>query len=96
VGQRLRDRVERLACSAFVAFSLGGFLARPGVGPDGLEEGNGTIPRGEGCGNRPFFSSVDALVMGRKTFETVWGFPAWPYGEKPVVVQSRSFRRLPT
>lgn len=24
--------------------------------------------------------------MGRKTFETVWGFAKWPYGAKPVLV----------
>jgi dihydrofolate reductase len=31
---------------------------------------------------------VDAIVMGRKTFETVMAFDAWPYGPKPVVVLS--------
>jgi dihydrofolate reductase len=33
-------------------------------------------------------ATVDALVIGRKTFETVLTFDAWPYGEKPVVVLS--------
>jgi dihydrofolate reductase len=33
-------------------------------------------------------ASVDALVIGRKTFETVLAFPAWPYGDKRVVVLS--------
>ncbi len=33
-------------------------------------------------------ASVDALVIGRKTFETVLGFEAWPYGDKRVVVLS--------
>jgi dihydrofolate reductase len=33
-------------------------------------------------------ASVDALVIGRKTFETVLTFPAWPYGNKRVVVLS--------
>ena len=32
--------------------------------------------------------SVDALVIGRKTFETVLAFETWPYGEKPVFVLS--------
>ena len=31
-------------------------------------------------------ATVDALVIGRKTFETVLAFDAWPYGEKPVFV----------
>ena len=31
---------------------------------------------------------MDALVIGRKTFEIVLGFDSWPYGEKPVVILS--------
>jgi dihydrofolate reductase len=33
-------------------------------------------------------AAVDALVIGRKTFETVLTFDTWPYGEKPVFVLS--------
>jgi dihydrofolate reductase len=33
-------------------------------------------------------ATVDALVIGRKTFETVLAFDTWPYGEKPVFVLS--------
>src|SRR5437899_11935951 len=33
-------------------------------------------------------ATVDALVIGRKTFETVLTFDTWPYGEKPVFVLS--------
>lgn len=39
-------------------------------------------------------ASVDALVMGRNTFDVVRGFDAWPYGAKPVVVLSRTLRAL--
>src|SRR2546426_12152069 len=31
-------------------------------------------------------ATVDAIVMGRNTFETVLTFDAWPFGKKPVVV----------
>jgi dihydrofolate reductase len=31
---------------------------------------------------------VDALVIGRKTYETVLAFETWPYGVKPVFVLS--------
>jgi hypothetical protein len=31
-------------------------------------------------------ASVDGLVIGRHTLETVLGFERWPYGEKPVTV----------
>jgi dihydrofolate reductase len=33
-------------------------------------------------------ATVDALVIGRNTFETVLTFDSWPYGEKPVFVLS--------
>src|SRR6185295_15536103 len=35
-----------------------------------------------------FMASVDALVIGRNTFEKVLTFETWPYGEKRVVVLS--------
>ena len=33
-------------------------------------------------------ATVDALVMGRKTFETVLTFDTWPFPDKPVFVLS--------
>jgi dihydrofolate reductase len=38
-------------------------------------------------------TSVDALVIGRNTLETVLGFDGWAYGSKPVFVLST--RALP-
>ena len=35
------------------------------------------------------------MIMGRKTFEAVWAMGVWPYGDKPVVVLSRSLQTLP-
>jgi dihydrofolate reductase len=69
--------------SVFVGTSVDGFIARRNGGLDWLPaEG------GEGTGYLEFMASVDFLVMGRKTFETVLGFSSWPYGEKRVVVLS--------
>jgi dihydrofolate reductase len=33
-------------------------------------------------------ATVDALIIGRNTYETVLGFDAWPYAGKPVFVLS--------
>jgi hypothetical protein len=44
---------------------------------------------GEPHGYAEFMASVDALVIGRKTFETVVVYDKWPYGDKRVVVLSR-------
>ena len=85
-----------MRCSVFIATSLDGFIAREDGAIDWLERANGSVPAGEDCGYAAFMATVDALVMGRHTFETVRAFPEWPYGETPVWVVSRSLERLPT
>jgi dihydrofolate reductase len=69
--------------SVFVGTSVDGFIARRNgeldfLPPDG----------GEPHGYAEFMAGVDALVIGRKTFETVLGFAEWPYGTKRVTVLS--------
>jgi dihydrofolate reductase len=69
--------------SVFVGTSLDGFIARLNGDLDFLPPGGG-----EPHGYDEFIASVDALVVGRKTFETVLTFDTWPYGDKPVFVLS--------
>jgi dihydrofolate reductase len=69
--------------SVFVGTSLDGFIARPNGKFDFLPEGGG-----EPHGYTEFFASIDALVIGRNTYETVEAFPEWPYGDKRVIVLS--------
>jgi dihydrofolate reductase len=72
-----------MKASVFVGTSLDGFIARANGALDFLPAGGG-----EPHGYDEFMATVDALVIGRKTFETVLAFDAWPYGEKPVFVLS--------
>jgi dihydrofolate reductase len=72
-----------MTVSIFIGTSVDGFIARPNGDLDFLPAGGG-----EPHGYNEFMASVDALVIGRKTFETVLAFPVWPYGEKRVVVLS--------
>ncbi|MGR3280180.1 dihydrofolate reductase family protein, partial [Acaryochloris marina NIES-2412] len=44
----------------------------------------------EETGYDDFFAKVDALVMGRKTYQFVYDFGSWPYGDKPTWVCTRS------
>lgn len=81
--------------SAFLATSLDGYIADQHHSIAWLEKANERIPKGEDCGYSAFFSSVDALVMGRRTFEQAASFPEWPYGVTPTYVLSRSLARLP-
>jgi dihydrofolate reductase len=69
--------------SVFVGVSVDGFMARANGGLDWLPAGGG-----EPHGYTEFMASVDALVIGRNTFETVLTFNPWPYGDKRVVVLS--------
>jgi dihydrofolate reductase len=71
--------------SVFIATSLDGFIARPNGDLDWLH-GDGT--EGGPHGYDEFIATVDALVIGRKTYETVLAFETWPYGGKPVFVLS--------
>jgi dihydrofolate reductase len=72
-----------MRASVFVGTSVDGFIARPDGGLDFLPAGGG-----EPHGYDEFIATVDTIVIGRKTFETVLTFEAWPYGDKRVVVLS--------
>jgi dihydrofolate reductase len=72
-----------MSVSVFIGTSVDGFIARRNGDLDFLPPGGG-----EPHGYVEFMAGIDALVIGRKTFETVLAFPAWPYGQKRVVVLS--------
>jgi dihydrofolate reductase len=69
--------------SVFVGASIDGFIARPNGDLDWLPEGGG-----EPHGYHEFIATVDAIVIGRKTFEKVLTLGPWFYGDKRVVVLS--------
>jgi len=77
-----------MRASVFVGISLDGFMARTNGELDFLPPGGG-----EPHGYDEFMATVDALVIGRNTFDTVLAFDPWPYGKKPVFVLST--RELP-
>ena len=76
--------------SVFIATSLDGYIARPNGDLDWLDDANASVPKGEDCGYRAFMQTVDALVMGRNSYEKVLSFGSWPYGDTPVTVMSRN------
>jgi dihydrofolate reductase len=69
--------------SVFVGTSLDGFIARSNGDLDFLPPGGG-----EEHGYTEFMATVDALVIGRYTYDKVLTFDEWPYGTKPVIVLS--------
>jgi dihydrofolate reductase len=72
-----------MTVSVFVGTSVDGFIARPNHDLDFLPPGGG-----EPHGYDEFIASVDAIVIGRKTFEKVLTLGPWAYGKKRVVVLS--------
>lgn len=71
-----------MSATVFIGISVDGFIARPNGALDFLPDDC------EPHGYDELMASVDALVIGRKTFETVLGFGGWAYGKKRVVVLS--------
>lgn len=72
-----------MKASVFVGISVDGFMARRDGALDFLPADGG-----EPHGYEEFMATVDALVIGRNTYEVVLGFGEWPYGRKPVFVLS--------
>ncbi len=74
--------------SVFCAASLDGFLARADDSIDWLKPFEG-----DPHGYEEFVATIDAVLIGRRTFEVVLGFGQWFY-TKPVFVLSRTLKSL--
>jgi dihydrofolate reductase len=79
-----------IEASVFVGTSLDGFIARPDGSLDFLSQA-GDEPHGY----EEFISTVDAIVMGRKTYDIVLDFGDWPYSDIPVFVLSSTELKAP-
>lgn len=84
-----------IKCSAFIAASIDGFIARTDGDIEWLHRPEYERSALKGLSYDDFMATVDALVMGRKTLDKVLSFPEWPYENKPVVVLSRLGVTLP-
>ena len=70
----------------YVAASIDGYIATSDGGVEWLAPFEG---KGEDYGYSKFYSSVDAVLLGRKTYEQSLTFGEWPYPGKPCWVFSR-------
>ncbi|MBG6058484.1 dihydrofolate reductase [Cryobacterium sp. MP_M5] len=69
----------------FIATSVDGYIARLDGGLDWLTDRPG--PSGDG-GYTEFTATIDHMLMGRGTYETVAAFDLWPYTRMKVIVLS--------
>jgi len=74
----------------YVAASVDGFIATPDGGVDWLSPFEGGD---DDYGYRGFLAGVDAILIGRTTYEQILTFGDWPYGGKNSWVFSH--RKLP-
>src|SRR4249920_2886938 len=77
--------------TVYIGTSLDGFIAKQDGNLDWLvkfesQEVNDSY--------KEFISNIDAIVIGRGTFEKVLSFPSWPY-EKKVFVLSTTLKEIP-
>ena len=79
--------------SVFIATSLDGFIARSDGDVAWLDEYE-SLGDGEDGGYGELFNSIEAMVMGRGTFDKILTFD-WPYGAKPITVMSSSLTEVP-
>ena len=68
----------------YMAVSLDGFIASPDGSVRWLEAYD---PYEVGFGE--FLASVDAIVMGRRSYDQMLAFGPWPYGGKRTIVVTR-------
>ena len=76
----------------YIATSIDGFIAKKDGNIDWLMETPN--PDGSDFGFSEFMKGIDALVIGRITFEQVLSFREWPY-DKPVFVLSNTLQKVP-
>ena len=80
------NQIPVIEVTYYVASSLDGFIADPRGGVEWLEP----FERGdEDYGYASFYARVDAVVMGRATFDFARTQERWPYADRPAWVFSR-------
>ncbi len=75
--------MKRPQVHVYIAVSLDGFIARQDGALDWLEP---MQVDGEDYGYAEFMAGIDALILGRSTYDSVLAFPEWPFGGKRVAV----------
>lgn len=69
----------------YLGCSLDGFIARKDGAVDFLDAVD-PAPEDEDYGWHDYISGIDALIMGRNSYDMVLGFGQWHYGNRKVMV----------
>lgn len=80
--------------TVYIGCSIDGFIARKDGSVDFLDNVD-PPPEGEDYGWNDFFGPLDALVMGRNTYDVVLDFKVWHYNKKKVMVLTNREIEIP-
>lgn len=83
-----------MSCSVFIATSLDGYIADESGGVDWLTRPEYGAADSSGFGYNEFIADIDAVLMGRNSFEKILTFGEWPF-ELPVVVLTSRALEVP-
>lgn len=84
-----------MKCSIYIAASVDDFIAKPDGDIDWLHKPEYATSELKGLSYNDFISTVDAIVVGRHTYEKVLSFNNWPYEDLTVIVLSSSDIEIP-
>ena len=85
------QELNRPKISIYIATSIDGYIAKKDGNLDWLQYGH---TGDEDYGFKKFFNSIDALILGRNTYQVVSSFDEWPYKEKRVIVLSTNLKNV--
>lgn len=91
IGKFLMIQKDRPKISVYIAISIDGYIARKDGNLDWLEYGH---TGDEDYGFNKFIDDIDALVLGRNTYDVVSSFDKWPYEGKRVIVLSNTLNEV--
>lgn len=83
--------MDRPKVSIYIAASIDGYIARKDGSLDWLDRVGGFD---EDYGFQELIDSIDAVLLGRKTYEVAASVPDWPYKGKRIVVLSKSLKTV--
>lgn len=90
-----KKEIMSIECSVYIATSVDGFIAELDGGIGWLERPEYAGAPIQGLSYEAFIGTVDAIVMGKNTFNKVLTFGTWPYESIPVVVLSSTALDIP-
>jgi len=84
-----------MKCSVYIATTVDGFIATPDGGIEWLHKPEYEDAASIGLAYNEFISAIDAIIMGRHTYEKALTFDEWYYQDTEVIVLTSQDPKLP-